>query len=338
MREIRKEEHIENYLKSAYKGDNLLSDIYIEYNALPELDFEQINTESELFGKTTKFPLMINAMTGGTEVCEEINADLARIAKEFSIPIALGSQKIALENDESIKTFSIVREIVGEKNVVIGNLSSNSSLKEVKRARNMIDADAMQLHVNPVQELVMKEGDRKFSGILENISSIIEELDQPVIVKEVGFGLSAQAASRLYDKGARYIDIAGHGGTNFVEIENNRRFDCDFEDFYPWGIPTAKILLDIKKDRKEDLFLISSGGLKSGQCIVKSFILGADYVGISGEILSYLLYGGYEQARDYVESLIAKTKIAMLLLGAKDLEDLKKIPYKVTGRLKELTE
>lgn len=338
MREIRKEEHIENYLKSAYKGNNLLDDVYIEYNALPELNYDEINTESEIFGKKTKFPLMINAMTGGTEVCEEINADLARIAKEFSIPIALGSQKIALENDESIKTFSIVREIVGEDNVVIGNLSSNSSLREVKRAKNMINADAIQLHVNPVQELVMKEGDRNFSGVLDNIGNIIEEFDKPIIVKEVGFGLSSDVVSKLYARGARYIDIAGHGGTNFVEIENNRRFDCDFEDFYPWGIPTAKIMLDIKKERKEDLFLIASGGLKTGQCIVKSFILGADYTGISGEILSFLLYGGYDQARDYVESLIAKTKIAMLLLGAKNLEDLKRIPYKVTGRLKELTE
>ena len=338
MREVRKEEHIENYLKSEYKGDNLLDDIYIEYNALPELDYNEINTESIIFGKKTKFPLMINAMTGGTEVCEEINADLACIAKEFSIPMALGSQRVALDNGDAIKTFSIVREIMGDENIVIGNLSAHSSIKDVNRVQRMVDADAVQLHINPVQELVMSEGDRDFTGILDNIGNVISEFEKPIIVKEVGFGLSAEVIGRLYDAGARYVDIAGHGGTNFVEIENNRRFDCDFEDFYPWGIPTAKILVDLQKKREKDMFLISSGGIKTGLGIVKSFILGADYVGISGEILSYLLYGGYEQARDYVEFLIRKTKIAMLLLGCKNLEDLKKVPYRVTGRLRDLTE
>lgn len=338
MREIRKEEHIENYLKSVHKGDNLLKDIYVEYNALPELDYEDINTESILFNKKTNFPLMINAMTGGTSVCEEINANLARIAKEFSLPIAVGSQKIALENDESRKTFSIVREIVGDQGVVIGNLSVNCGVREVINAKKMIDADAMQLHVNPVQELVMREGDRKFSNNLQNMKNIINEFDVPVILKEVGFGLSSKVVQKLYDSGARYIDVSGHGGTNFVEIENNRRFDLDFEDFYSWGIPTAKILVDLHEQKPEDLFLISSGGIRTGLDIVKSFVLGADYVGISGEILSFLLYGGYEQARDYIMSLIQKTKIAMLLLGVKNLEELRDVPFKVTGKLKDLTQ
>lgn len=337
MRENRKDEHIENYLKSVYEGDNLLSNLYVEYNALPELSFDQINTETEIFGKKVSFPLIINAMTGGTDTTEEINENLARLAKEYNIAMAVGSQRVALEKDECIKSFTVVRDILGEDGIVLGNLSGNSNLEEVKAAAAMIDADAMQLHINPVHELIMQEGDRDFTGTLDNVAEIVNGFDGKIVIKEVGFGLSKGVIHRLYNKGVRIVDIAGHGGTNFVEIENNRRFDRDYDEFYSWGIPTGKILVDMK-DKPEDLFMISSGGIKTGNDIAHSFILGADFVGISGEILSYLMFGGYDSVKDYIEALIDKTKIAMLLMGAKDLKELRNIPYRVTGRLKELTD
>ena len=141
----------------------------------------------------------------------------------------------------------------------------------------------------------------------------------------------------LYDLGVRYIDIAGFGGTNFSEIEDNRRFDMEFSEFYCWGIPTAKILLDMQ-DKPDDLFLIASGGIKTAIDIVKALVLGADMTAMSGEVLSYLMHGGYEFAKEFLDSLIYKLKMIMVMLGARNISELKNVDYKIFGKLKEITE
>ena len=151
--------------------------------------------------------------------------------------MAVGSQTIALEGDEdAIDSFRIVREIIGDQGVVIGNLSGQASVEEAKRAMDMINADAIQIHLNPAQELVMEEGDREFKGIIDNIEAIVNNIDKPVIVKEIGFGISKDVAEKLYNVGVRYIDISGYGGTNFIEIENLRNQSFDFTELYSWGI------------------------------------------------------------------------------------------------------
>ncbi len=336
MRKTRKREHVENYLRTRYKGDTLLEEVFLEHNALPDLCFEDIDTKTVFLGKTVDYPIIINAMTGGSEFSREINRDLSLIAKEFNIPMAVGSQTIALCEEEECKdSFQIVRETIGSEGIVIANLNAQASLNDVERALEMIDADAIQLHLNPAQEIVMMEGDRDFRGILRNIETIVKGLDKPVIVKEVGFGISKEVASKLYNVGVRNIDISGYGGTNFIEIENIRYNNIDFSDLYSWGVPTAMAMIKCRELPK-DLNLIASGGIRTSMDIVKSLVLGANVVGISGEILSYLLHGGYENAKDYLEATIHKMKIVMLLLGKKNMEELKTTEYKLTGELKEL--
>ncbi|WP_353095754.1 type 2 isopentenyl-diphosphate Delta-isomerase [Tissierella praeacuta] len=336
MREKRKKEHVENYLRTTYKGVTLLEDVFLQHNALPDLNFEDIDTKTVFLGKTVDYPIIINAMTGGSDFSWEINRDLSLLAKEFNIPMAVGSQTIALYDDDKCKeSFKIVRQTIGDDGVVIANLNAQASLEDIKKALDMIEGDAIQLHLNPAQEIVMVEGDRKFRGILDNIEVIVEKVDKPVIVKEVGFGISKEAASKLYNVGVRNIDISGYGGTNFIEIEDIRYNNIDFSDLYSWGIPTALALIKCRELPK-DLNLIASGGIRTSMDIVKSLVIGGNIVGISGEILSYLLHGGYENARNYLEATLYKMKILMLLLGKKNIEELKAADYKVIGDLKDL--
>ncbi|MDO5018436.1 MAG: type 2 isopentenyl-diphosphate Delta-isomerase [Lagierella massiliensis] len=337
MRLERKKEHVESYLKTGYRGNNLFKDIYIENNSLPGIDFEEIDTNVEFLEKNVDFPLMINAMTGGGEELGGINEDLARIARDFNLPMALGSQTIGLEYPECKDSFKIARDIIGEEGILIGNLSANSTLSQLQEACEMIDADAMQLHLNVCQELFMEEGDRKFKDIYSNLEYLLKNFDKPIIIKEVGFGISSKNASKLAEIGAKYIDISGSGGTNFIEIEDMRNFNKDYSDMYDWGIPTAKALIDCKKSNP-DIFYISSGGVNNADSIIKSLILGANFTAVSGEVLRYLMHGGFDVARNYVESTITKSKILMNLLGVKTIKELKNVEYTITGRLKELLE
>ncbi len=335
MRLERKKEHIENYLKSDYRGDTLFSDIYIENNSLPEINLSEVSTEIEFLGKKIGFPLIINALTGGGDELMDINENLARLAKHFNIPMAVGSQTVGIEIEECKDSFEIVREIVGKDNIVIGNVSANTSVEYFEKACKMIDADAMQLHLNVAQELFMGEGDRNFHGLEDNIRNIVKIYDKPIIVKEVGFGISKEVAIRLRNIGVKNIDIAGAGGTNFIEIEDIRNFSSDYSDLYEWGIPTAKALIECR-EIDDELFIVSSGGIRNALDIVKSFVVGANIVGISGEILLYLMHGGYDAAKEYIDCLINKTKKIMVLLGKKNIEELNLVDYRITGKLKDL--
>lgn len=337
MRKYRKTEHIENFLRSTYVGDALFSDIFLYNDSIPEINYDEIDTSVNFLNKKINFPLMINAMTGGNNLSEEINRDLANVAREFNLPMAVGSQTIALEDEDARKSFEIVREIIDD-GIVISNLSGFSSAEDAKKAVDLISADAIQIHLNPAQELVQVEGERNFSGILKNVEEIVKKSKVPVIVKEVGFGMSPKTVKKLYDIGVRYVDISGYGGSNFLEIENLRDPDSDISDLFSWGIPTAMSLIEAKRLNLKDLNIISAGGIKNSLDIVKSLAAGASMTAISGEILSYIVRGGYEYTLKYVDGLIEKTKMLMILSGAKNIEELQKVDYKVTGKLKELLE
>ncbi len=337
IRRDRKKEHIEYFLKSSYKNRTLFEDIYIEHNSLPELDLDEIDTKTEFLGKRVDFPIMINAMTGGSEISWEINRYLSQIGRKYGIPMALGSQTIALRDKTSQASFKIVRDIIGEDGVVIANLSGHASPEEAKYAIDMVNADGIQIHLNPAQELVMEEGDRNFKGILKNIEKIVTSIEKPLIVKEVGFGISKAVAEKLYNVGVRYIDVSGQGGTNFIEIEDRRNSKRDYRDLYSWGIPTALSLIQCTSIGG-DLKLISSGGIKNSLDILKSLVIGAHMVGISGMLLRKLMEEGYEAADKYMGELTLKLKILMLLTGSRRVEELKRLPYKVKGELKDLLE
>lgn len=335
METDRKKEHIENYFKSKFVGNTLFDNVYIEHFALTDLDFENIDTSVEFLGKKLTFPLMINAMTGGTDIAYDINEDLASLTKQFGIALEVGSQKVALNDDELKSTFTVLRESLNERNVVVSNLSANSSLEDVMQSISMINADAISLHLNPAQELVQFEGDRNFSKILKNIENIVKSVEVPVLVKETGCGISKKTCKKLLDVGVKYIDVGGFGGTNFIEIEDMRRTDLDFTNLYGWGIPTAKSIIDCRSVSK-DFVLIGSGGIKTGEDVVKAIVLGSDMVAIAGEILKFLVHGGYKRTEDYLNSLIYQTKMIMMLLGVKNIKELKKVKYKTFGKLKEI--
>lgn len=336
MRTKRKREHVENYLKTSFQGDTLFGDVYLEHNALPELNFSEIDTRTTFLGKTMDYPILINAMTGGTEFSQEINKELSLLAKEFNIAMAVGSETIVVCEDEGCReSFEIVRRNLGEESLVFANLSARSTLEEVRKALELIDGDAIQLHLNVAQEIAMEEGDRDFSGMYSNIENIVKNIDKPVIIKEVGFGISKEVAQKLYDIGIRYIDISGSGGTNFIEIENLRNMNIDLSELYSWGIPTALALIKCR-ELPSDLKIIASGGIKNSKDIVKSLVLGAELVGISGELLSYLIHGGYDNAKNYLEGLTYKIKMIMILMGKKNIEELKTADYKLMGDLKDL--
>lgn len=336
MRKERKKEHVENYLRTSFESDNLFSDVYLEHNALPDLNLSDIDTKLEFLGKTIDYPIIINAMTGGAEFAIDINSDLALLARKFNIPMAVGSETILLcEDDACRKSFKVVRENIGEEGIVIANLNGHATVEDAKIAMEVINGDAIQIHLNVAQELAMDEGDRDFKGIIDNIHAIVKNVDKPVIVKEIGFGISKDVAQRLYNIGVKYIDVSGHGGTNFMEIENLRNRNIDLVELYPWGIPSALALIKCK-ELPDDLKVISSGGIRTATDIVKSIVLGAELAGISGEILSYLVHGGYDNTKEYLDGIVYKIKMIMLLMGKKNIKELRDSDYKIVGQLKEL--
>ncbi|MDU2202420.1 MAG: type 2 isopentenyl-diphosphate Delta-isomerase [Anaerococcus hydrogenalis] len=332
-RRARKDEHIENYLRSEFRSKTLLNNVYVEHNALSDINFDEIDTSIEFMGQKISMPVMVNAMTGGTEISEDINEDLSNICKDLNIPMAVGSESIALKDIKARESFSLLKE--KDQVFKIGNLGLENSIENFEFAKDLIGARAMQAHLNVAQELVMAEGERDFSNNFENLKNIKNNLSAPLIVKEVGFGMNKEVGKKLLDIGIKYIDVAGKGGTNFIEIEDMRIFDKDYSEFYSWGIPTAKSILDLRS-LSDDFFLISSGGIRNATDVCKSIIIGADMCAISGEVLSFLLRGDYDYAQKYLEELQTKIKIFMALVGVKNIDELKKIPYKITGRLKEL--
>lgn len=337
MRQSRKQEHIENYLLSSYKNSNLFEDVYLSHVAVSDQNFNEIDTTTIFLGHKVSFPFMINAVTGGNETANGINEDLSKIASKLNIPMAVGSQKIAIDAPDLSDSFKIVRK-VNPNGIIIGNLGALCTPDEAKIAIEMINANALQIHLNLAQELVMTEGDRNFAGILNNIEKIVRSLHVPVIVKEVGTGISEKTAKRLYDIGVRNIDIAGKGGSNFIEIEDLRNPNLDANELYEWGIPTALSLLEVMNLNKKDLNIISSGGIKTSQEIAKSIVMGAKMCAGSGEVINYLLRGGYDTALNYIKNLRHKLAIIMMLLEVKNIEELGKVSYKITGKLKELSE
>jgi len=331
--EIRKKQHIENFLKSCSEAKNYFDDIILENNSMPELDFSDIDPSIIFLNKKSDYPIIINAITGGFDGAIDINRNLALLAKKFNIPIAVGSQSLGVKG-VGVESYKIVRETLGD-GTVISNVSANTDLKKAVCAIEMINADAVQLHLNVAQEICMKEGDRNFKGVIKNIEKIAKSISVPVIVKEVGFGISGKLAKRLSEIGISYIDIGGKGGTNFIEIEDLRNDEMDFSDLYNWGIPTPLSLVQCVKASPK-LNIVSSGGIKKAEDVVKSLCLGSKMAAISGVILKELLLNGYGQSEKFMHELLYKTKILMLLTGSRTLCDLKNVNVFIKGDLKDI--
>lgn len=337
MREERKDQHIEYALKTEYKADSLLDQVYVEPSSFPEMSWEEVDLSMDFMGKRVKAPLMINAMTGGTELTREVNAALARLAKKFGLPMQVGSQQVALDNPAVSDSFAVVREILGDDYPILSNLSANASLKDCEEAMAMIGASGIGIHVNPSQELAMPEGDRDFRGWKEGVKALAEGLPNQVIVKQIGFGMSKEDCKFLQDLPLAYIDVSGAGGSNFMEIEDLRNLQKDFTEFYDWGVPTAQSIINAKTYAPGQK-VIASGGIRTATDLIHAIILGADFGAISGELLRFLLVGSEDYAACYLDQFLEKMKLGMVLLACRNLEDLQKLPYRLVGRLRELNE
>jgi len=333
-RETRKEEHLKYSLELAEEVDrNGFADIELIHNSLPELSWSEIDTSTAFLGKELEAPILINAITGGTEVAGSINAAFARVAGQCRIALAVGSQTAALDDAVLEYTFRIARK-ENPHGVILANVGALSSPDAAMRAVEMVEADGLQIHLNVPQELAMGEGDRDFRGILENVSRIGMGVSVPVVVKEVGFGLSRDVVLRLYDAGVRYLDIGGWGGTNFVAIENLRFQEGYGRHFLDWGIPTAASLLEAVS-LGLPVHLIASGGIRTSLALAKAVALGAEIVGIAGPFLKVLMNESEEELQVHIRKLIEGLKSVMLLTGSRDLDQLRRQPVVVLGRTKE---
>lgn len=334
-RTSRKRDHIENALVSGVSGGTGLDDVRFVHNCLPDIAMDQIDIRTTIGGLALSSPIVVNAMTGGAAETYSINRMLGIVARERALAVAVGSQMAAIRDESMAATYRVVRE-ENPKGMVWGNLGSEATPEMAKRAVDMIEANALQIHLNVMQELIMPEGDRDFTGAARRIEAIVQALDVPVIVKEVGFGMSRESIRRLVDCGVAVIDIGGRGGTNFARIENMRR-GVPLDLLNDWGISTAASLLEASAFVGQ-VSIMASGGLQTGLDAVRSLALGASCTGYAGAFLSYAVENDIEGALSYVDGLHEQIRICMTALGARTIPELGRVPLVITGASRDWAE
>lgn len=323
----RKDEHVslaEKYYHAAQP--NAFDQVRIRHDALPETNVADITTTTQIGKWQWTSPLYIEAMTGGSDQTGKINARLAKIAAAVHLPMATGSQSVALKYPELANTFSVVRDN-NPDGLVFGNLGAGHPLSAAKTAIEMLHADALELHLNVVQEIVMPEGDRDFRW-LANIKQLVTELPVPIIVKEVGFGISQPTMTQLYQAGVRYLDLGGHGGTNFVDIENRRRPQREMSYLHDFGLSTVESLLAVQS-HPDDLTIFATGGIRTPLDAIKALMLGADAVGMAGVVLHAVLHQPDEDVITMLKSWLDQFKLLMALVGATQVSELKQLSDKL---------
>lgn len=327
----RKKEHLELCLTDdvSFKRKSTGFENYeFKHYAITEVDIAKIDFTGEFAGKKIKYPFLISCMTGGTTEAENINAQLALVAEELKIPIGVGSQRQALENNEFVNSFKIVRKnapsvpILG--NIGAAQVTQFNSIDPIHKLLEMIMGDALVIHVNPLQELLQKEGENNFSGFLNKVITLVNNLKVPVIVKEVGSGISEEAAEKLLEAGVKGIDVSGAGGTSWAGVEILRNEDDQNNYLWDWGLPTSYCIKEVFKLKKNYKFtLIGSGGIKNGLDAAKAFALGADIVASARQVLQILHKYGVEKTADYIQSIFHEISEIMYLTGSQNLNDLR---------------
>jgi isopentenyl-diphosphate delta-isomerase len=318
-------------------------DIFLVHRALPEINRDDINLSTKVFSHEFSAPIIITGITGGTEKALKINAAIAQAVEELGLGMGVGSQRAALENPRLERTYSVAREKAPNAFLVanIGGpqIIREKSLKQVKKAVEMIEADALAVHLNPLQEAVQPEGETEHAGILKKIREIASALDVPVIVKETGAGIAAEEAKRLEVAGVSGIDVAGAGGTSWAAVEYHRaiergdRFGQEVgRDLWDWGIPTVVSLVEVAQS--VDLSVIASGGVRSGSDTAKALALGADLAGFAFPILGAALKSS-EEVKRKLSLMLHQLRTVMFLVGASSIEKLSISPLVIVGRTAE---
>jgi isopentenyl-diphosphate delta-isomerase len=338
----RKIEHIEICLKenveSHYTG---FEDVMLIHKTIPEIDFEEIDTEVKFLGKKLSAPFLIASMTGGHRDTIEINKNLAKAVEEMGLGIGVGSQRAGIERNDkyTIESFTVVRDFA-PKSFVYANVGMPQVLKYgvefVEKAVEMIDADAIAIHLNYLQESVQPEGDLFSKGAFEVLEEVCKSIRVPVIVKETGAGISRTTALKLRLCGVSALDVGGKGGTSFSAVESYRSSGLKRElgkTFWDWGIPTAFCIIDCY----DVLPIIATGGIRNGIDLAKSIALGAD-VGSSALPFLEKAVKGSDSVKKLLEYYIEGLKVSMFLTGCKHVYDLRNVEIFVTGKLKDWIE
>ena len=319
---------------------------YLEYvklihNALPELDYDEIDISTTFLKRKFSAPIIIDSMTGGAPEAAKINGRLGELAEKYGFAMGLGSQRAGLESKELAETYSIARKNAPSAfliaNIGGAQLAKGLTIDNIKKIIDMIQADALIIHLNPLQELIQPEGEPKYKGVFSKISEISGSLDVPVIVKEVGAGISKEVAVKLEVAGVSAINVAGAGGTSWAGVEKLRAETSNNdlkihlgEIFWDWGIPTATSLIEVKKTVKVPI--IASGGLRNGMEMAKCIVLGASMCAMAYPFLLKAAESK-EQLFNFADTVIAELKSTMFLIGAMNLSLLKSSRYILTGPL-----
>lgn len=302
--------------------------VAIVHEALPEVNYKDIDLSLELFGRRLNYPLLISSMTGGTDYSARINQQLAEVAQYYKIAMGVGSQRIALEEQNSVRSFSITRSVAPDillfANLGAIQLNKGYTIDHCKRAVDMIEADALVLHLNPLQETIQMHGDTEFAGLARKIEQVCKHIDIPVIAKEVGSGISKRTAKLLSDCGVSVIDVGGAGGTSWSQVEmyraSNETHRQLAESFKAWGIPTVRSIINVK-EADPNMMIFASGGILNGLDITKSLALGAVLGGIAGPILRAVAISE-ENLLEFIKLTIDQIRVSMFCCGASNLSSL----------------
>ena len=325
----RKSDHIRICLESDVQARGIstgFGNVRLLHQALPELSLDEVRTGTTLAGKGLRSPFLVSAMTGGTAEAASINRNLAIAAQELGIAMMVGSQRPAIEDPGLLPTYQVrtfAPDILLFANLGAVQLNAGFGLDECRRAVETIGADGLALHLNPLQECLQPEGDRNFRGLADKIARVVEGVGVPVLVKEVGWGISVRVARLLHSAGVRIVDVAGAGGTSWSEVEGQRapsasRLAAAFAD---WGIPTSEAIANVLAVSRE-LTVVASGGVRTGVDAAKAIALGATAVGIA---LPLLAPACQDEAAviEVLHELEQQLRIAMFCSGSRTLGDLR---------------
>lgn len=337
----RKLEHIRICLERDVESVGVrtgFSDVHLVHACLPELDLDEVSLETEFLGRRFSAPIAISALTGGPRLSTLINKSLAEASQELNVPLELGSQRPAIEDPSLRESFRQVRDVAPDSFIVanVGAVQvASKGLDFVKEAVDMVDADAVAVHLNPLQEAIQPEGEASFRGVLGAIGELSKQIQVPVVVKETGCGIAREEASALERAGASAIDVAGAGGTSWGAIEAYRALSRGDEGGYrlgmafrDWGVPTAVSIVEVSQSTR--LPVIGSGGVRSGIDAAKAIALGAALAGMALPLLKPAIVGGWAVA-EVLRRVMRELKLAMFLTGSRRVEDLRRARVVVTG-------
>jgi isopentenyl-diphosphate delta-isomerase len=343
--EERKRDHLDICLHedvNSRQKSTLFECVELVHKALPELNIDEIRIETDFLGHRLNSPLLIDSMTGGTQMSLEINKALAEAAEEAMIGIGVGSQRAGLRRPEVAETYSIVRKQAPNAfvfgNIGAAQLVKGLSVQDAKKAIEMIDADALAIHLNPLQEAVQVGGDPQYKGAIQKIAELAASIDVPIIAKEVGAGISGEVAVMLEKAGVRAINVSGAGGTSWSGVESIRALRAKNEKiamlgsaFWDWGIPTAAALVDVRN--RVNIPVIASGGIRNGIEVAKAISLGADVCAMARPFLMEAAKNWKQGVLSLIEKVSMELRLSMFLTGSSNLSELRKARKVIKGEL-----